>query len=157
METMSKSEEAIPMPCWVDLAQRIFLMIFVSLLLTNSSNITTVLVQLLVISYLLIGIFSIINLLNNTIMGVWSLLAGILGILAMHSMLLLPSLWRSFQILFILIILLGIDKAAKGLISFMASIKKGNLTASSLGGLCILLSVFLLGSPLITAFTVPFL
>ena len=85
----------------------------------------------------------------------WKLLAGILGILAGLSILQHP-LWNTFLLPTILVIFLGINGLVIGLISLITAIKSGNWAAGILGGLSILFGLFLLGSPLIAALSLPY-
>lgn len=156
METKSKSEETMQMPWWGDLVQGILSIIIGLLLLTYPAATITVLVQFLGIYWLVTGIFSIISIFMNSSMWGWNLFGGILGIVAGLSILQHP-LWSSFLLPSFLVIFLGLDGLAIGVISLLTAIKSGNWAAGILGGLSILIGLLLLGSPLIAIFSLPYI
>ena len=113
-------------------------------------------VQFVGLQWLISGIFLLVNIFVDKALWGWKLIAGILGILAGLSVFQHP-LWSTVLLPTVLVIFLGITGLLIGFISLIAAFKGGGWAAGILGILSILFGLLLLGSPLIAAFTLPFL
>jgi uncharacterized membrane protein HdeD (DUF308 family) len=100
-------------------------------------------------------VFSLAAIFVNKSMWGWNLFSGLLGILAGLSILRHP-LWSAILLPTILVIFLGVDGVIIGVISLIAAFKGGGWTAGILGGLSLAFGLLLLGSPLISAFALPY-
>lgn len=155
MTTLNVSEDRVVSPWWAGLVQGIFSILIGLLLLTNPAATTVVIVQFIGIYWLISGVFSLAAIFVDKAMWGWKLFAGILGILAGLAILQHP-LWSAVLLPTVLVIFLGVDGLIIGVIGLIAAFKGGGWAAGILGGLSLVFGLLLLGSPLISAFALPF-
>ena len=156
MTTMTAREDTVLTPWWSGLVQGIFSILIGLLLLTNPGATTVVIIQFIGIYWLITGVFSIVAIFIDKTMWGWKLFAGLLGIMAGLAILQHP-LWSAVLLPTVLVIFLGVDGLIIGVISLIAAFQGGGWVAGILGGLSIVFGLLLLGSPLISAFALPFI
>ena len=155
MTALPAIEETNLTPWWTGLVQGIFSILIGLLLLSNPGATTAVIIQFIGIYWLSAGIFSIVAIFMDKRMWGWKLIAGLLGVFAGLAILQHP-LWSTVLLPTILIIFLGVDGLLIGVIGLIAAFRGEGWAAGILGGLSIVFGLLLLGSPLISAFTVPY-
>jgi len=155
MTTLSVSEDCAATPWWAGLVQGIFSIIIGLLLVTNPGATMAVIVQFIGIYWLVSGVFSLAAIFVNKSMWGWKLFSGILGIMAGLAILRHP-LWSTILLPTILVIILGVDGVLIGVISLISAFKGGGWTVGILGVLSLAFGFLLLGSPLISAFALPY-
>jgi uncharacterized membrane protein HdeD (DUF308 family) len=139
-------------PWWVTLIEGIVAMIVGGLLLANTSGTVTFLVQLLGIFWLVGGILAIVSIFvaHTGIHWIWSLLAGIIGIVAGILVIMYPQ--GSAQIVTrTLLILLGIYGLIKGVVYLVQAFKGGGCNSIILGVFSLLIGAIILFSPMLSA------
>ncbi|MEA3326633.1 MAG: DUF308 domain-containing protein [Chloroflexota bacterium] len=156
MTTMNAMQETKQSPWWAGLVQGIFSILIGLLLVTYPAATTAVIVQFIGIYWLVTGIFSLVAIFVDKTMWGWKLFAGILGILAGLAIMQHP-LWSAVLLPTVLVIFLGVDGLIIGVVSLIAAFKGGGWAAGILGGLSIVFGLLLLGSPLISAFALPYI
>jgi uncharacterized membrane protein HdeD (DUF308 family) len=85
---------------------------------------------------------------------IWSLLSGLVGILAGLFVLRHPLL-AALTVPTVLVIVLGIQGLAMGVLQIIGGFKGGGIGPFILGGINILVGILLLGSPIAAALAVP--
>ena len=155
MTIITSREETNFAPWWASLVQGIFSILIGLLLLTNPAATITVIVQFIGIYWLVTGIFSLVSIFVDKAMWGWNLFMGILGIIAGLSILRHP-LWSTILIPTVLVIFLGIDGLIIGVVGLIAAFKGGGWAVGILGSLSLIFGLLLLGSPLISAFALPY-
>lgn len=153
--TIAACEDTVLMPRSAGLVQGILSILIGLLLLTNPGATTVVIVQYIGIYWLITGIFSFVAIFIDKAMWGWKLFAGLLGIMAGLAILLNP-LWSDVLLPTVLVVFLGVDGLIIGVISLIAAFQGGGWEDGILAGLSIVFGLLLLGSPLITAFALPF-
>ena len=156
MTTISSSQENMQAPWWAGLVQGIFSMLIGLLLVTYPSATTAVIVQFIGIYWLVTGVFSLVAIFVDKTLWGWKLFAGILGILAGLAIIKHP-LWSTVLLPAVLVIFLGVNGLIIGVVSLITAFKGGGWAAGILGGLSIVFGLLLLGSPLISAFALPYI
>ena len=154
MATASAIEEPVSFPWWAILVQGIFSIIIGILLLAYPGATTLVIVQFIGIYWLVTGIFSLVGIFMDRSMWGWKLFAGIIGILAGLSIMRHP-LWSTFMLPTVMIIFMGVSGLFIGVAGLVAAFKGDGWAAGILGALSLLFGFFLLGSPFIAAFALP--
>jgi uncharacterized membrane protein HdeD (DUF308 family) len=107
--------------------------------------------------WLISGVLSVVRVfVDRSVPWIWSLLSGIVGILAglfvvnhpLTAALVLPAT---------LVVILGIDGLAMGVFEIVRGVKGGGIGAFVLGGVNSLIGVLLLARPFAAALAVPFI
>jgi len=141
---------------WVFLLEGIAALIFGALLLTNPAATLVALAIFLGFYLLFIGVLELVRVfVDRSQPWYWSLLVGILGIVAgvivlNHPMLTALALPAS------VVIYLGVVSLIMGVIGIIGGFTGGGIGAFLLGVVSLLIGLLLLGAPLTTALAVPF-
>lgn len=154
-DTTSTSGDQWYMPWWATLMQGLFSVIIGLLLLTNPAATTIFIVQFIGIYWLVTGVFSITGIFIDHSYWGWKLLSGAIGIFAGLAVVQHP-LWSAALLPTMLVIIMGVNGIIIGLVHFFGAFKGGGFSAAVLGIISFLFGVILLGSPLIAAFSLPF-
>jgi uncharacterized membrane protein HdeD (DUF308 family) len=141
-------------PWWAVLVQGIFALILGVLLLSNPVATTATVVQFLGFYWVIGGIFQIVAMFLEPSMWGWKLLGGILGILAGTAVINHP-IWSTILVPTVMVIFLGVNGLIIGFISLAQAFKGGGWMAGILGVISIMISLALLGSPMISALALP--
>ena len=154
MTTVSAIEEPVSFPWWAVLVQGIFSIIIGILLLAYPGATTLVIVQFIGIYWLVTGVFSLVSIFMDKSMWGWKLFAGVIGILAGFSIIRHP-LWSTIMLPTVVVIYMGVSGLMIGVAALFSAFKGGGWAAGILGSLSILFGLFLLFSPVIAAFALP--
>lgn len=146
-------------PWWITLIEGILATIVGFFLLTNTSDTVELLVQVLGLFWLVGGVLAIVSIFvaDTGVHWAWSLIAGIIGILAGIIVLRHP-LWSTMIVTASLVIFLGVVGIVKGGIDLFKAFKGAGLNSALMGIISILFGVFLLAQPLFSlrVFTIMF-
>jgi uncharacterized membrane protein HdeD (DUF308 family) len=136
-------------PWWITLIEGILALIVGVFLLTNAESTVETLVQILGLFWLVGGILAIVSIFvaDTGVHWVWSLIAGIIGILA-GILVLRHPLWSTVLVSTSLVIFLGVVGLVKGGIDLFKAFKGGGLNSVLMGIVSILFGIFLLTRPL---------
>ena len=139
-------------PWWVTLIEGIVAVIIGSLLLSDTSGTVKGLVQLLGIFWLVGGVLSIVSIFvaDTGVHWIWSLLAGIVGIIAGILVIRYPE-GSALIVTSTLMILLGVYGLVKGGIYFYQAFKGGGIHSVLSGVFSLLLGIIVLFSPMLSA------
>jgi uncharacterized membrane protein HdeD (DUF308 family) len=140
---------------WLFLLQGIAGIILGIMLLTEPGATTVALTTLLGFYWLIMGLLALVRLfVDRSIPWIWSLLSGIVGILAGLFVLKHPLL-AALTVPTVLVIILGVQGLVMGTIEIIAGLKGGGIGSFILGAINVLVGLLLLGSPLAAAIAVP--
>ncbi len=140
---------------WVFLLQGFAGVILGGMLLTQPGATMVALTTLLGFYWLITGILSLVQIfVDRSVPWIWSLLGGLVGILAGIFVLRHPLL-AAVTVPTVLVIVLGVQGLIMGVIEIIGGLKGGGLGSFVLGVINILVGVLLLGSPLVAALAVP--
>jgi uncharacterized membrane protein HdeD (DUF308 family) len=140
---------------WLFLLQGIAGIILGVMLLTEPGATTVALTTLLGFYWLIMGLLALVRLfVDRSIPWIWSLLSGIVGILAGLFVLKHPLL-AALTVPTVLVIILGVQGLVMGTIEIIAGLKGGGIGSFILGAINVLVGLLLLGSPLAAAIAVP--
>ncbi|MBE2222561.1 MAG: DUF308 domain-containing protein [Anaerolineae bacterium] len=139
-------------PWWITLIEGVVATIVGIFLLTNTGHTIEVLVQLLGLFWLVGGILAIVSIFvaDTGVHWFWSLLVGILGIIAGIIVLRHP-LWSSVVEISFLVIFLGVVGLVNGGIDLYKAFKGGGWNSALMGIVSILFGIFLLAQPQFSA------
>jgi uncharacterized membrane protein HdeD (DUF308 family) len=141
---------------WVFLLEGIAALIFGGLLLTNPAATLVALAVFLGFYLLFIGVLELVRVfVDRSQPWYWSLLVGILGIIAGVIFLNHPVL-TALAIPTTLVVYLGVISLIMGVVGVIGGFSGGGIGSFLLGIFSIIIGVLLLGSPLTTALAVPF-
>jgi uncharacterized membrane protein HdeD (DUF308 family) len=140
---------------WVFLLQGVAGIILGLMLLTEPGATMVALTTLLGFYWLILGILGLVRVfVDRSTPWIWSLLSGIVGILAGLFVLRHP-LVATLTVPTILVIILGVQGLVMGVIEIIGGFKGGGVGAFILGAINVLVGLLLLGSPVAAAFAVP--
>jgi uncharacterized membrane protein HdeD (DUF308 family) len=140
---------------WLFLLQGIAGIILGAMLLTEPGATTVALTTLLGFYWLIMGLLALVRLfVDRSIPWIWSLLSGIVGILAGLFVLKHPFL-AALTVPAVLVIILGVQGLVMGTIEIIAGLKGGGVGSFILGAINVLVGLLLLGSPIAAAIAVP--
>lgn len=130
--------------------------IVLGLLLVAAPGVTLVgVVTFLGFYWLITGVLSLVGMfVNHSLHWAWSLLTGIIGILAGVFVLNHPLL-AAITVPAILVIVLGVEGLALGLFEIVSAFTGGGVGAFLLGVINLLLGLLLLGAPVAALLAVP--
>jgi uncharacterized membrane protein HdeD (DUF308 family) len=130
--------------------------IILGLMLLTAPGVTLVgVVTFLGFYWLITGVLSLVSMfVNHSVHWAWSLLTGIVGILAGVFVLNHPLL-AALTVPAILVIVLGIEGLALGLFEIISAFTGGGIGAFLLGVVNVLLGLLLLGAPVAALLAVP--
>jgi uncharacterized membrane protein HdeD (DUF308 family) len=140
---------------WIFLLQG-FAGIIVGLMLVTQPGATMVaLTTFLGFYWLITGLLGLVQVfVDRSTPWIWSLLSGLVGILAGLFVLRHPLL-AALTVPTVLVIVLGIQGLAMGVLQIIGGFKGGGIGPFILGGINILVGILLLGSPIAAALAVP--
>ena len=140
---------------WLFLLQGIAGIILGLMLLTEPGATTVALTTLLGFYWLVIGLLALVRLfVDRSTPWIWSLLSGVVGILAGLVVLKHPFL-AALTVPTVLVIVLGVQGLVMGTIEIIAGLNGGGIGSFILGAVSVLVGLLLLGSPLAAAIAVP--
>ena len=140
---------------WVFLLQGLAGVILGLMLLTEPGATMVALTTLLGFYWLIMGVLALVQVfVDRSTPWIWSLLSGIVGILAGLFVLRHPLI-AALTVPTILVIILGVQGLVMGVIEIIGGFKGGGVGSFILGAVNVLVGVLLLGSPLAAALAVP--
>jgi uncharacterized membrane protein HdeD (DUF308 family) len=140
---------------WIALLQGIAAIIIGALLVAEPAETFLTLLPFLGIYWLVIGILSLVRVfIDRSVPWIWSLLTGIVGVLAGVAVLRHPLL-AAIMIPTVLVIVLGVQGLVMGILQIIEGFKGGGAWSFILGVINILVGLLLLGRPMAAALAVP--
>jgi uncharacterized membrane protein HdeD (DUF308 family) len=140
---------------WVFLLQGFAGIILGLMLVTQPGATIVALTTFLGFYWLITGLLGLVQVfVDRSIPWIWSLLSGLVGILAGLFVLRHP-LVAALTVPTVLVIILGIQGLAMGVLQIIGGFKGGGIGPFILGGINILVGILLLGSPIAAALAVP--
>jgi uncharacterized membrane protein HdeD (DUF308 family) len=140
---------------WVFLLQGIMAIILGLLFLAAPGETLVAVVTFLGFYWLITGVLALVRVfVDRSVPWVWSLLIGIVGILAGIFVLRHPLL-AALTVPTVLVIILGVQGLVMGVFDIIGGFKGGGFGSFILGVINILVGLLLLGSPLAAALAVP--
>jgi uncharacterized membrane protein HdeD (DUF308 family) len=140
---------------WIALLQGIMAIIIGALLVAEPADTFLALLPLLGFYWLIIGILSLVRIfIDRSVPWVWSLLTGIIGVLAGISVLRHPMM-AAILIPTVLVIVLGVQGLLMGIFQIIEGFRGGGAWSFALGVINILVGVLLLARPMAAALAVP--
>ncbi len=141
---------------WLLLLQGVAAILLGLMMLSAPAATLVSLVTFLGFYWMISGVLSLVRVfVDRSVPWIWSLLSGIVGILAGLFVVNHPLL-AALAVPATLVIILGIDGLVMGVFEMMRGIKGGGIGAFLLGGVNILIGLLLLARPLAAALVVPF-
>jgi len=141
---------------WVFLLQGLAGIILGLMLLTEPGATMVALTTLLGFYWLIMGVLALVQVfVDRSTPWIWSLLSGIVGILAGLFVLRHPLL-AALTVPTILVIILGVQGLVMGVIEIIGGFKGGGVGSFVLGAVNVLVGLLLFGSPVAAALAVPF-
>jgi uncharacterized membrane protein HdeD (DUF308 family) len=140
---------------WIFLLQGVMAIILGLMFLTAPGETLVAVVTFLGFYWLITGMLALVRVfVDRSVPWVWSLLTGIVGILAGIFVLHHPLL-AALTVPTALVIILGVQGFIMGVLDIIGGFKGGGLGSFILGVINILVGLLLLGSPLAAALAVP--
>jgi uncharacterized membrane protein HdeD (DUF308 family) len=140
---------------WLFLLQGIAAIVLGLMLITAPGATLTVLVTFLGFFWLIEGILSLVHVFTDrSVPWIWSLLTGIVGILAGILVVRHPLL-AALTVPTVLVILLGVGGLIMGALEIVGGFTGGGIGSFILGVINVLIGLLLLGSPVTAALAVP--
>jgi uncharacterized membrane protein HdeD (DUF308 family) len=140
---------------WVFLLQGVMAIILGLLFLAAPGETLVAVVTFLGFYWLITGVLALVRVfVDRSVPWVWSLLIGIVGILAGIFVLRHPLL-AALTVPTVLVIILGVQGLVMGVLDIIGGFKGGGFGSFILGVINILVGLLLLGSPLAAALAVP--
>lgn len=140
---------------WVFLLQGLAGIILGFFLLTEPAATLVALTTLLGFYWLFQGVLSLVQVfVDRSIPWIWSLLTGIVGIVAGLFVLRHP-LFAALTVPTLIVIILGVQGLIMGLLEIISGFKGGGIGSFILGAINLLVGLLLLSSPLAAALAVP--
>ena len=141
---------------WLFLLQGIAGIILGVMLLTAPGVTLVALVTFLGFYWLIMGILALVRVfVDRSVPWIWSLLIGIVGILAGIFVVRHPLL-AALTVPTVIVIILGVEGLVMGVLEIIAGIKGAGVGSFILGVINVLVGLLLLGSPVAAALAVPF-
>jgi uncharacterized membrane protein HdeD (DUF308 family) len=130
--------------------------IILGLMLVTAPGITMVaLVTFLGFYWLIMGILALVRMfVDRSVPWIWSLLIGIIGILAGILVVRHPLL-AAFTVPTVIVIVLGVEGLIMGVLEIIAGVTGGGIGSFIMGVLYVLVGLLLLASPMAAALAVP--
>ena len=140
---------------WIFLLQGLAGIILGLMLLAEPGATMVALTTLLGFYWLIIGVLALVQVfVDRSTPWIWSLLSGIVGILAGLFVLRHPLI-AALTVPTILVIILGVQGLVMGVIEIIGGFKGGGVGSFVLGAVNVLVGLLLLGSPVVAALAVP--
>jgi uncharacterized membrane protein HdeD (DUF308 family) len=141
---------------WVFLLEGIAALIFGALLLTNPAATLLALAVFLGFYLLFVGVLELVRVfVDRSQPWYWSLIVGILGIVAGIIVLNHPGL-AALALPATVVVYLGVTSLIMGVVGIIGGFTGGGIGSFLLGIASVLIGLLLLGSPMTTALAVPF-
>ena len=140
---------------WLALLQGIAAILLGFLLLTDPGATLVALVTFLGFYWLITGVLSVVRVFVGDAPWVWSLLIGIIGILAGISVMNHPLL-AAVTVPTVLVIIIGVEGLIMGVFELIRGFSGGGAGAFILGIFHVLIGLLLLGRPMSAALAIPF-
>jgi len=140
---------------WVFLLQGLAGILLGVMLITAPGATLVVLATFLGFYWLITGVLALVRVFaDRSVPWLWSLLVGIVGILAGIFVVRHPLL-AALTVLTALVIILGVQGLVMGMLEIISGCKGGGLGSFVLGVINVLVELLLLGSPVAAALAVP--
>jgi uncharacterized membrane protein HdeD (DUF308 family) len=140
---------------WVFLLQGLAGIVLGLMLLTEPGATMVALTTLLGFYWLIVGVLALVQVfVDRSTPWMWSLLSGIVGILAGLFVLRHPLI-AALTVPTILVVILGVQGLVMGVIEIIGGFKGGGVGSFILGVVNVLVGLLLLGSPVAAALAVP--
>ena len=140
---------------WVFLLQGVAGVLLGFMLVTDPGATLVALVTFLGFYWLFMGILALVRVfVDRSVPWIWSLLIGIVGILA-GLLVLRHPLFAALTVPTMIVIILGVQGLVMGVFDIIGGFSGGGVGSFFLGVINIVIGVLLLGSPLIAALAVP--
>jgi uncharacterized membrane protein HdeD (DUF308 family) len=140
---------------WFFLLEGIAGIILGLLLITDPGATLVALVTFLGFYWLIMGILALVRIfIDRSVPWIWSLLIGIVGILAGILVLRHPLL-AALTVPTVIVIILGVEGLIMGVLEIIAGFSGGGIGSFIMGVLYVLVGLLLLGSPIAAALAVP--
>jgi uncharacterized membrane protein HdeD (DUF308 family) len=140
---------------WLFLLQGIAGILLGLMLITEPKATLVVLATFLGFYWLITGILALVRIfVDHSVPWIWSLLSGIIGVLAGVLVLKHPLL-ATLTVPTVLVIILGAQGLVMGVLEFIEGFQGGGIGSFILGALNVLVGLLLLGSPMTAALAVP--
>jgi uncharacterized membrane protein HdeD (DUF308 family) len=140
---------------WFFLLEGIAGIILGLLLITDPGATMVALVTFLGFYWLIMGILALVRIfVDRSVPWIWSLLIGIVGILAGILVLRHPLL-AALTVPTVIVIILGVEGLIMGVLEIIAGFSGGGIGSFIMGVLYVLVGLLLLGSPIAAALAVP--
>ncbi len=141
---------------WVFLLKGLAGVILGFMLITEPAATLIAITTLLGFYWLVLGVLSLVQVfVDRSIPWIWSLLTGIVGILAGLFVLRHP-LVAALTVPTVIIIILGVQGLIMGVLEIVGGFTGGGIGSFMLGVINLLVGLLLLGSPVAAAFAIPF-
>jgi uncharacterized membrane protein HdeD (DUF308 family) len=141
---------------WLFLLQGIAAIILGLMFLSDPGETLVVTVTFLGFYWLVTGVLALVRMFTDrSVPWIWSLLVGIVGVLAGIFVLRHPLL-AAITVPTVLVIVLGVQGVIMGVCDIIGGFKGGGIGSFILGVINILVGLLLLGSPVMAALAVPF-
>jgi uncharacterized membrane protein HdeD (DUF308 family) len=140
---------------WIFLIQGVLAIVLGLMFVTAPAATLVVLATFLGFYWLITGVLELVRVFTDrSVPWIWSLLVGIVGILAGILVLRHPLL-AAVTVPTVLVIILGVQGLVMGILEIIGGIKGGGIGSFILGVINILVGLVLLSSPLTAALAVP--
>jgi len=140
---------------WLFLLQGIAGIILGFLLITDTDTTMIVLVTFLGFYWLMMGVLSLVRIfVDRSVPWIWSLLIGIVGVLAGIVVLRHPLL-ATVMVPTVIVIVLGVEGLVMGVLEIIGGISGGGIGSFLMGVLYVIVGLLLLASPIAAALAVP--
>jgi uncharacterized membrane protein HdeD (DUF308 family) len=140
---------------WLFLLQGIAGIILGFLLITDTDTTMIVLVTFLGFYWLMMGVLSLVRIfVDRSVPWIWSLLIGIVGILAGIVVLRHPLL-ATIMVPTVIVIVLGVEGLVMGVLEIIGGFSGGGIGSFLMGVLYVIVGLLLLASPVAAALAVP--
>jgi len=141
---------------WVFLLQGFAGIILGLMLLTEPGATIVVLTTVLGFYWLIMGLLALVQVfVDRSTPWIWSLLAGVVGVLAGLFVLRHPLI-AALTVPTVLVIILGVQGLVMGVLQIIGGFQGGGIGSLILGTINVLVGLLLLGSPVAAALAVPF-
>jgi len=141
---------------WLFLLQGIAGIILGAMLITAPGMTTLVLVAFLGLYWLIMGVLALVRaFVDRSVPWIWSVLIGIIGILAGLSVVKHPLL-AAIGVPTAIVVILGVQGLIMGVVEIISAVMGAGPGSFIVGAIYVLVSLLLLGSPIAAALAVPF-
>lgn len=155
MSTITSSSSSPSSIWWLFLLQGIAGILLGMMLISAPGATVVAMVTFLGFYWLITGVLSLVQVfVDRSTPWIWSLLSGLLGIVAGMLVLRHPLL-AAVTVPTFIVIILGVEALIMGAVNIIAGFQGGGMGSLILGAFNILIGLLLLGSPMAAALAVP--